>query len=240
MRKGFFTRQYFSAGYTFLKVDDSVIMKNPNYFRDSVTSKGFPDLAYTYQYTNVDNTAYSLKGTSYYVSVLKRGWGFSGGLDMFSIEAGLNKYYSLGKHWYSNFQVNAKIKLPFEQAYFNQRGLGYGETYLRGLEYNVIDGVAYVLGRSTLKRKLFSFNVPFPFFPKIITKIPFTFFAKTYADLGYVYNKTKYDTYLNNRLLYTGGFGIDILTLYDINLRFEYSFNQLRKGGLFFHTQNGF
>lgn len=240
MRKGFFTRQYFSAGYTFLKVDDSVIIKNPNYFRDSVTSKGFPDLAYTYQYTNVDNTAYSLKGTSYYVSVLKRGWGFSGGLDMFSIEAGLNKYYSLGKKWYSNFQVNAKIKLPFEQAYFNQRGLGYGETYLRGLEYNVIDGVAYVLGRSTLKRKLFSFNVPFPFFPKIITKIPFTFFAKTYADLGYVYNKTKYDTYLNNRLLYTGGFGIDILTLYDINLRFEYSFNQLRKGGLFFHTQNGF
>ena len=82
--------------------------------------------------------------------------------------------------------------------------------------------------------------MPFPFFPKILTKIPFTFFAKTYTDFEYVYNKPKFDTYLNNRLLYTGGFGIDLLTLYDINLRFEYSFNQLNKSGLFFHKQSGF
>ena len=240
IRNGFFTRQYLSAGYTFLKVDDSVIIKNHNYFKDSVTSKGYIDLAYTYQYTNVDNTSYSLKGTSVYISILKRGLGFTGGLNMFSVEAGLNKYYSLGKNWYSNFQLNGRIKLPLNQAYLNQRGLGYGDTYLRGLEYNVIDGVAHVLLRSTLKKKLISFNVPFRLFPKILTKIPFTFFAKTFTDLGYVYNKTKYDTYLSNRLLYTGGFGIDVLTLYDINLRFEYSFNQLNKSGLFFHTQSGF
>ena len=240
IRKGFFTRQYFSAGYAFLKVDDSVIIKNANYFKDSVNAKGYPEIAYTYQYTNVDNTSYSLKGTSWYFSALKRGWGFTGGVNMLSFEAGLNKYYSLGKNWYANFQLNGKIKLPFDQAYLNQRGLGYGETYLRGLEYNVVDGVAYMMSRVTLKKKLFSFNIPFPFFPRIITKIPFTFFAKTYGDLGYVYTKPKYDTYLSNRLLYTGGFGIDVLTLYDINLRFEYSFNQLGKRGLFFHTQNGF
>ncbi|MEP7254493.1 MAG: POTRA domain-containing protein [Ferruginibacter sp.] len=240
IRNGFFTRQNFSAGYTFLKVDDTVLIKNHNYFKDSVTSKGYIDLAYTYQYTNVDNTSYSLKGTSVYISVLKRGLGFTGGLNMFSIEAGLNKYYSLGKNWYSNFQLSGRIKLPFDQAYINQRGLGYGDSYLRGLEYNVVDGVAYGLLRSTLKKKLISFTIPFPYFPKILTKIPFTFFAKTFTDLGYVYNKPKYDTYLNNRLLYTGGFGIDILTVYDVNLRFEYSFNQLNKSGLFFHTQSGF
>ena len=53
-------------------------------------------------------------------------------------------------------------------------------------------------------------------------------------DAGYAYNKKKYYTYLNNRFLYSGGFGIDVLTLYDINLRFEYSFNQLGKSILFF------
>lgn len=240
IRNGFFTRQYFSAGYSFLKVDDSVVIKTPGYFKDSVTSKGYPELAYTYQYSNVDNISYSLKGTSAYVSVLKRGWGFNKGIDMFSVEAGLNKYFSLGKNWYSNFQLSGRIKLPFDQAYFNQRALGYGDTYLRGLEYKVVDGVAYALLRSTLKKKIVSFTIPFPFFPKLLTKIPFTFFAKTFADLGYSYNKPKYDTYLSNRLLYTGGFGIDVLTLYDINLRFEYSFNQLNKSGLFFHTQSGF
>ena len=159
---------------------------------------------------------------------------------MFSVEAGLSKYYSLGRNWYSNFQLSGKIKLPFDQAYINQRALGYGDSYLRGLEYNVIDGAAHLLMRSTLKKKIVSFTIPFPFFPKIITKIPFSFFAKTFTDFGYVYNKPKYDTYLNNRFLYTGGFGIDVLTLYDINLRFEYSFNQLGESGLFFHTQSGF
>lgn len=240
VRKDFFTRHYFAAGYSFLKVDDSVIIKNPYYFKDSVTAKGYPELAYTYQYRNVDNISYSLKGTSAYVSVLKRGWGFNNGIDMFLVEAGLSKYFALGKNWYSNFQLSGKIKLPFDQAYFNQRSLGYGQAYLRGLEYKVVDGVAYGLLRSTLKKKIVSFSIPFPFFPKILTKIPFTFFAKTYADFGYVYNKPKFDTYLSNRMLYTGGFGIDLLTLYDINLRFEYSFNQLKKSGLFFHTQSGF
>ena len=159
---------------------------------------------------------------------------------MLTLEAGLNKYFDLGKNWYSSIQLNGKIKLPFEQAYINQRGLGYGENYLRGLEYYVIDGVATALARSTLKKKIISFNVPFPFFPNLLTKIPFTLFANTYADLGYAYTKKKYDTYLNNRLLYSGGFGIDILTLYDINLRFEYSFNQLKENGLFLHNQSGF
>ena len=240
LRKGFFTNHYFSATYSFLKVDDSIIIKNSNYFGDSVNAKGFLDLGYTYQYTNVDNKEYSLKGTSCYFSIFKRGLGFTGGLNMLSIEAGLNKYYDLGKKWYANFQLKGRIKLPFEQPYFNRRSLGYGDTYLRGLEYIVVDGVAYALFKATLKKKLFSFNIPFSLFPKLFTKIPFTFFAKTYSDFGYVYIKDKYTTKLNNRLLYSGGFGIDVLTIYDVNLRFEYSFNQLNHSGLFFHTQSGF
>ena len=242
IRKGLFSKHVFAAGYIYLKVADSVIASkyNPNYFKDPVNAKGYIDLMYTYQYTNVDNVLYSLKGTIAYFSVLKRGVGFTGGLNMLSVEAGLNKYYALGKNWYTSIQLNGKIKLPFNQAYLNQRGLGYGENYLRGLEYYVVDGVAMALVRSTLRKKIFSFAVPFPFFHKVITKIPFTFFAKTYADLGYAYNKKIYYSYLNNRLLYTGGFGIDILTLYDVNLRLEYSFNQLNQRGLFFHSQSGF
>ena len=84
------------------------------------------------------------------------------------------------------------------------------------------------------------FKIPVPFKLKSLPYIPFTFFVKTFADLGFVYNKKEFATNLNNRLLYTDGFGIDILTFYDINLRFEYSFNQLNQKGLFLHTQSGF
>lgn len=243
IRRGLFRRHVFSAGYIHFKVIDSIILKyNPNYFGEKTTTKGYPELAYTFQYTNVDNVLYTLKGISYYGSILKRGSGFSGGVNMLSLEAGYNRYFSFRNKWYLTTQANARIKLPFEQAYINQRGLGYNENYLRGLEYYVIDGVSTSLLRTTLKKKLYSFDihVPFAFLHKIATDVPFTFYAKTYADLGYAYTKQKYDTYLNNRLLYSGGFGIDLVTLYDINVRFEYSFNQLGERGLFFHTQSGF
>ncbi|MEP7236694.1 MAG: POTRA domain-containing protein [Ferruginibacter sp.] len=242
IRKELFKKHVFSAGYNFIKIADSVIDKkyNPNYFKDSVNSKGFIDLTYVQQYSNVNNSSYPLTGKTYFFAIQKRGLGFTGGINMLMFEAGLNKYFNLGKKWYSSIQMNGKIKLPFDQAYINQRGLGYGDVYLRGLEYYVIDGVATALVKSTIKKKLVSFNVPFPFFPKILTKIPFTIFAKSYADLGYAYTKQQYATNLNNRLLYSGGFGIDILTLYDINLRFEYSFNQLKENGLFLHNQSGF
>ncbi len=243
IRRGFFTKHIFTASYTHIKIADSVILDkqyNPNYFKDPVSSKGMIDLIYTLQYANVNNGSYPITGKTWFLYAQKRGLGFTGGINMLQLEAGYNKYFDMGKGWYSSVQLNGKVKLPFDQAYINQRGLGYGDIYLRGLEYYVIDGVVTALVKSTLKKKLFAVNIPFPYLPKLLNKIPITVFAKTYTDIGYSYTKKKYDTYLNNRLLYTGGFGIDILTLYDINLRFEYSFNQLGKKGLFLHNQSGF
>ncbi|MBK8611346.1 MAG: hypothetical protein IPL84_15755 [Chitinophagaceae bacterium] len=242
IRKGLFKKHVFIAGYNYVEVAGEITDNkyNPNYFKDPVSSKSIIDLIYTQQYANVNNGSYPLTGKTYFFSIQKRGLGITGGLNMLGLEAGYTKFFDLGKNWYSSIFVNGKIKLPFDQAYINQRGLGYGEIYLRGLEYYVIDGVATALVKSTIKKKLLAFYVPFPFFPKLFTKIPFTFFAKTYADAGFAYTQKKYTTNLNNRLLYSGGFGIDILTLYDINLRFEYSFNQLGENGLFLHNQSGF
>lgn len=240
IRKGLFKRHFFTASFTRMTVDDSIIYYNPKYFNDPVTSKKIIEFAYLFQYANVNNVSYALTGKTAFLSIQKRGLGFTGGINMLTLEAGFNRYFSLGKNWYSSIYLNGKLRLPFDQAYINQRGLGYGENYLRGLEYYVIDGVATALVKTTLKKKIISFSIPFRLFPKVFTKIPFTFFAKTYGDVGYAYNKKTTYTYLNNRLLYSGGFGIDVLTLYDINLRFEYSFNQLGQNGLFLHNQSGF
>ncbi len=242
IRRGYFVRHFFSTTYSYIAINDSIINEkfNPNYFKKNVSKISFPDFSYTIQYTKVDNATYPLKGKLAYASIIKRGLGFSNGLDMLSVEAGGSKYWNLGQKWYSSIQFSSKIKLPFEQAYINQRGLGYGEAYLRGLEYYVVDGVATALLRSTLKKKILAFNLPFPIPSKSHLKIPFAIFAKTYVDGGYVYNKKEFDTFLNNKLLYTTGLGIDIFTLYDINLRFEYSFNQLNQKGLFLHIQSAF
>lgn len=242
IRRGYYTRHIFNLSYNYFKVADSVIHPkyNPHYFNAGSTSKSFPELSYAYQYTNVNNVAYPLTGTAFSGVITKRGLGFEKGVNLFQLEVSYNKFIALGRNWYASAFLNGKLKLPFEQAYINQRGMGYGDIYLRGLEYYVIDGVATALARQTLKKKLFSFNVPVPFHLKALPKIPFTIFAKTFGDIGYTYSKKDYRGYFNNRFLYSGGFGIDILTLYDINLRLEYSFNQVGENGLFLHTQGGF
>ena len=242
IRKAIKVRHIFNIIYTKTSVNDTVVsaLYNPDYFKNGAISKSFADLTYSYQYTDVNNIIYPLIGTTALLTITKRGFGFTGGVNMFSLEGSYNTYHNFSRNWYGSLQFSGKIKLPFNQPYFNQKAIGYGENYLRGLDYYVIDGAAYGILKSTLKLKLASFSIPFPIRSAYLSQVPFTIFAKTFADLGYAYNKSVYETTLNNKLLYTGGVGIDIITLYDIHFKIEYSFNQLGKNGLFLHPQGGF
>ena len=240
-RKNILGTHYFNITFNHIAVVDSLIdaKYNPNYFKDAVTHKNYLDFTYTYRYINTNNAMYPLRGTTGSIRLIKRGLGFSGGINMFSIEGAYNKYWPLQNNWYISTELSAKTTLPFNQSYINQRSLGYSDVNLRGLELYVVDGVAFGLVRNTLKKKLFTINIKTPFKSDKYHVIPFTVFAKTYGDLGVVYNKAAFRTSLNNKLLYTGGFGIDILSIYDVNLRIEYSFNQLGKNGLFLQAQSG-
>ena len=50
------------------------------------------------------------------------------------------------------------IKLPFKQPYFNQQMLGYGDVFLQGYEYYVVDGVAGGYLKAAVTRELFKFQ----------------------------------------------------------------------------------
>lgn len=242
MRRGYYNRHNFFASFSHQTVSDSIVSPkyNPNYFGNGKAAANIIQLNYSWQYTNVNNVLYATSGKTAFVSLDKTGIGFTGGINSFTAEAGYNRYFDMGKNWYSGLGLNGKIRLPFKQAYINQRGLGYGDSYLRGMEYLVINGTASALVKTTLKKKLADFKIKVPFKLKSLSYIPFAFFAKIYGDAGYVYTRQEYATNLNNKFLYTGGFGLDILTFYDLNLRLEYSFNQLGQKGLFLHTQGGF
>ena len=132
------------------------------------------------------------------------------------------------------------IRLPFDQPFINQRMLGYGDLYVRGLEKYVIDGVAAGLSRQTLRYELFNFSVPTFIKSRTHDEVPFRIYPKVFFDYGYVYNKHFTNNSLVNRPLYSAGFGIDLVSFYDFILRVDYSFNQLGQNGLFLHLKNEF
>ena len=113
-------------------------------------------------------------------------------------------------------------------------------TFLRGLDLYTIDGVAYGTAKFNLKREILNFSIPTFFKSKTYNKIPFKFYAKTFADFGYVYSKEQPVTRLNNKLLATTGLGLDILTLYDIRIRLDYSLNQFGQKRLAVNNRSGF
>jgi len=238
-RNGFYNRHYVVAQFNYINIDDSVISAkyNPNYFNSTQSKKSFLDISYGFQYINLDNINYPLKGKVYGFIFTKRGWGWKGGVNMLALDFTYRKYITHKHQYYSGFQFFSKIKLPFQQAYINQRAMGYGDFYMSGLEYYVIDGVAAAISKYTLSKKIFGLKIPMPFKIKQVPYIPLSVYAKTYAEAGYAYNKKAFDTRLNNRFLYTGGFGFDILSLYDLKMSVEFSFNQLGEKGLFLHAR---
>ncbi len=242
IRKGFYDRRSLAFTFTHTSVSDSITtsLYNPNYFNTGKSDVGFTDLSYSYRFLHTNNNNYPLKGEYYHYKISKRGLGWRGGINKLELEAGGAKYVPHRNNWFSNFSVAGLIKLPFKQPYYNQNALGYNNFNLRGLEYYVIDGVAAALGQYTIKKKVVEFDLPMPFKIKSIPKIPIKLYAKSYTDIGYCYNDPNLKTRLNNVFLYSGGVGLDILSIYDSNFALDYSFNQLGEKGLFLSFRLGF
>ncbi len=235
-RRGFFKRTGVSLGLNYLVVDDSIIdpKYNPTYFSTGKASQFYTDINFGVAYANTDKNAYPLTGLIYNYGFSKRGFGLKGGINSSTIGGSFSKYITHKHKFFSTIKFAGILKVPFEQAYINRRAIGFGNLKLRGLELFIIDGVAAFTTSYTFSKKVVSFKIPIPFKINALPYIPFTFYAKTYIDAGYSYIPNAYNTRLNNKLLYTGGIGLDVLTLYDKVVKIEFSFNQLGQKGIFF------
>ncbi len=190
-------------------------------------------------HTHQNYNAYPSKGFIGDASILRRG--LNKQMNLTQLQYHANYTIPVINKTYLNLQSAGTIKFPFNQPYYNQQLFGYGGAYLRGLEYYVIDGVAGIIGRATVRREFFSMILKSPPNSKKEVTIPFRFFIKAGGDMGYAYSKTPGNSLLANKLLYTECIGLDmVIPSYDIVFKFEYSFNQLGGSGLFFHMRTDF
>lgn len=236
-RKAIKTTHSLSVGYHFQNIGDTVARLNPNFFGGGVTSQRYLEFYYKYDYIDVDNRGYPTEGMIVHALFNRKGFGGAVNGTIFGLEA--EKYWPLGYKAYLALGMRSRFNLNPDQPYSLQRALGYGEDYLRGLEYYVVDGTRFGLFKVILKRELASFKIHLPLIPDQFNSIPLRIFLKTYGDMGYSYNQNPgNNTVLSNRWLYSGGFGIDIASFYDLRFRFEYSFNQIGGKGLFLHLKS--
>lgn len=233
-RKGSIDRHTARLGLRTDRIHDTIRAMNPAFFRNRLDRVAYPEISYVYQRFDVDYIPYPLKGRTIELSFLKRGFG--GPMDLWQFGLKAARYWTLPARLFLSTSADAALKLPLDQPFVNQPLLGYGDSFLRGLEYYVVDGVAGGHLRNTLRKEVARFDLRTGLRSRTYGSIPFRFYAKVYGDAGYVYarNPAPGNT-LGNRFLRTGGLGLDIVTIYDWVIRLEYSFNQLGDKAFYFH-----
>ncbi|WP_276504330.1 POTRA domain-containing protein [Terrimonas pollutisoli] len=238
-RRAIKTRHRFGIGYTREKVADTVAALNPNYLGEGIKQVSFPELYYMMTYYDLDYIPYPSRGYAAEVSVKKKG--FTSAFNLLQLTSRASAYWPTGKRSFFSLNAYGALKLPFKQPYFNQKLLGYEDAYLQGYEYYVIDGVAAGYLKAAYTRKLINFNIRIPGTKKIAPqRIPFNIYARMFGNTGYVHHPEPGNNSLSNKMLFTGGFGLDITTIYDFTLKLDWSFNQLGQNGIFIHKRSVF
>ncbi len=226
--------------YTKINVSDTVVKLNENYLGDSKNKIQYFAIKYEFRKDYRDSRSYPLKGYFLKLYLKKRGFGIfnKNTIDIYESYVEFKKYTPLHKRFYFAGELALKSYFNDKVPYYLQDALGY-KKYLRGYEYNVIDGQGFASLKSNLKFQLIPTQIfKLSFIPlKKFNKIHFTSFLNIHLDIGYVYdNYNLYkinNNYMVNTLLYGFGLGLDLITYYDKVLRIEYSYNKYLKGGLY-------
>jgi hypothetical protein len=141
------------------------------------------------------------------------------------------------------FENNMQAKLLPNQNFIDRKLLGYGTMQMNGLDYYVIDGNAAGIFKAEWHHLITSFTVPkyigIRLVDQITKRLPtikYNFWLKAFTNVGYVYSEHPSNTSkLSNTLLKTFGVGLDIISVYDLVIKIDYSVNQLGDKGVYLH-----
>jgi outer membrane protein assembly factor BamA len=211
------TKHTFGFRYNVEDVADTILRINPAYNHNQ-RKINYPEFYYNLSYLNTDFNPYPTKGYVGELSFRKRG--ISNPINLWQLSAKGSLYKPLIPKYFFNLRAAGVIKLPFKQPYINQQLLGFDGLFMQGYEYFVVDGVTGGYAKAAISRQLINtvFHIPSKRFERL-NHIPFRVYAKVYGNTGYVYNPDPGRNELCNRMLYSGGVGLDIITFYDFIIK---------------------
>jgi outer membrane protein assembly factor BamA len=228
----------FGIGYNYEDIADTIYKLNP-YFSAQPNLVRYSELFYRLSYFDVDFIPYPTRGFIGEITLKRKG--FNDPVNLWQLSAKGSRTWPVKSNYFFNLTAVGMLKLPFKQPYVTNQFIGSDEQYLQGYEYYVIDGVAGGYTKATFARPLVNTFVRIPSQRfKCLNHIPLKLYAKTFVNAGYVYNERPGQNPLTNKLIYSGGVGLDIVTFTDFVIKIEWSFNRLGENGLYLHRRNYF
>jgi outer membrane protein assembly factor BamA len=242
-RNSFYVSHALKVEYRSNTINDTIPTLNANYLGEGKANQRYGIITYQFTSDHRDYIGYPLRGHYFMLLAARSGIARKDDLKKWEASASYAKFFDLKKDFYLSNNIIGYISTPDDLPYSNYGAMGYKKQFVRGYEIYLIEGQAYALNKTTLKKRIFHRTYHWKMMPiPQFRHIPLSIFLKTYADVGYVKSYPNYflSTRLADKILSSAGGGIDIVASYDTVIRFEYTFNGEGEKGFFFHVRKEF
>lgn len=228
-RPSFYNFHQISLNYLQSEVSDTVVRLNPNYHFNQEKKQSYFGLSYNFISDHRNNKRFATSGTFLQASLENIGLGHRNQFSVSTVSLKFNKYTPLGNDFFLANGIMGLQTFPTEQPYFNYQGLGYNDVLARGFELDLIEGSKFLLQKNTVRKKVFDRSKDIRNIMPIsqFSQFRMAAYLKFFADFAWVDNYPNYEisSRLTNQLLYSFGVGLDLVAMYDMVLRLEYSYN---------------
>ena len=228
----------FKLQLTQFNFSDTLISLNPGYSGISDKKTNIPVVGYLLKADFRDQRGYPLKG--WYADAEIDGFGLTQKADysFATIRASARVHIPLTARWNTALGVATKLSTSGLKPWFLNQALGYKRDYVRGYEYNVIDGDHFWLVKTNIRYAIVPQNIH-----KVksiraaqFNTIPYALYLGLFADAGQVWpGQENTSNVLPGKILAGTGIGLDFVTYYDKVLRAEFSLNREGQTGFFLH-----
>jgi outer membrane protein assembly factor BamA len=238
-RRTFYNYHFLTLGYNKTWVNPDVLTQNPEYFQHGDNNLRYAFLQYTFRHDNRNIAAYATQGELLQFTATKYGVFYTKDLDEVEVNLVANKYFPINDRFHFATGLTGVWFLSPQQPYSLVRGIGYSPNFIRGYELNVIEGQQLYVHKNSFRYKLFDLAFDISSYMPLdqFSTVPFRAYLSANFDHGTVTdrNYVPENARLTNKYLYGYGVGIDVVAIYDMVLRFEYSLNNQGEGNFFFN-----
>ena len=244
-RRTFYNYHFLTLGYNYTWINPEVLVENPAYLQNPENNNlRYLFLQYSFRHDNRNIAAYATQGELLQITATKYGIFFTEDLDEVEVNLVANKYFPISDKFHYAAGLTGVWFLSPQQPYTLVRGIGYSPNFIRGYELNVIEGQQLYVQKNSLRYKLFDLSFDISRFMPLdqFSTVPFKAYLSANFDHGSVTDRNNIpeNARLTNKYLFGYGAGLDIVAIYDMVLRFEYSLNNQGEGNFFFNFRAPF
>lgn len=217
---------------------------NPDFFLNFYSRQKYFSLNYTFAYDDRDLKYFPTNGSKLEVQMTKEGLGnIRGSLNTLFFNLHIEQFLAWTPRQSAGILLNAKASIIRNQVpYYNSKALGYGNEYLKGFEYYVVDGLDFLFLKFRESYIFYENNLKFRPHKKLgIKSMPVKLGIAAHAGTAYV-NNVYYasNNRLANRWIHSKGLSLECLLSNTSLIQLDWTINDLKESGFYLHFRDQF